>query len=79
MVSDEATLRLCGPCRHFQMAFTGDHACQLGLPLVDGARHTGCASFDPFTRGEGSEFEQSDCCAQHAHGPEPDEVTPGTR
>lgn len=69
MAADDAVLQMCGPCRHFQQSLFGEHRCLRGLPLLDGVRHTGCASFDPFARGEGSVFEQSDCCAQHAgHG-----------
>jgi hypothetical protein len=72
LASDEATLRLCGPCRHFEPALTGRHACHLGLPLLDGVERSSCASFDPFAVGEGSQL-QSDCClhahdAGHVHG-----------
>lgn len=72
MAGDDATIALCGPCRHFLMAFSPPHGCALGLPVMDGAARATCASFHPFTKGEGSMFEQSDCCAHaaeegHAH------------
>lgn len=66
VAGDDATLQLCGPCRHFQQSLFSEHRCNLGLPLLDGVRHTACVHFDPFARGEGNVFEQSDCCAQHA-------------
>lgn len=56
------TIALCGPCRHFEQALNGKHACGLGLPLMDGVTKASCPSFHPFARGEGSVFEQSDCC-----------------
>lgn len=67
---DEATIALCGPCRHFEQALFGPHACRLGLALLDGVGRASCARFDPFPRGEGSLLEQSDCCQQrdgHEH------------
>jgi hypothetical protein len=64
--SDEATLTLCGPCRHFEQALVGPHACALGLPLRDGVQVKECAHFHPFALGEGSLMDQSDCCA-HGH------------
>jgi hypothetical protein len=65
LASDDATIALCGPCRHFELALAGPHRCQLGLPLrVEGME---CARFDPFAVGEGSMFEQSDCCAGEGH------------
>ena len=67
-LTEDATIALCGPCRHFEQALFGAHACKLGLPLLDGVGRVACASFDPFPRGEGSEFLQSDCC-QHAAEP----------
>lgn len=67
LAGDDATLQLCGPCRHFEQAFLGPHACDLGLPLLDGVRFTECASFSPFAKGEGS-LLQSDCC-RHAYEP----------
>lgn len=71
-MTEAATIALCGPCRHFLMAFSPPHGCALGLPLQDGEQRTDCPSFSPFTKGEGSMFEQSDCCAgergqPHAH------------
>jgi hypothetical protein len=72
VASDDAAIALCGPCRHFEQALSGRHTCTLGLALLDGAVRRECASFHPFARGEGSLFEQSDCCAHgategHAH------------
>ena len=68
MADDDAVIALCGPCRHFELALAGPHACALGLPLLDGAERRECDRFAPFARGEGSLFEQSDCCrGGHAH------------
>jgi hypothetical protein len=72
VAADDATLALCGPCRHFEQALSGRHGCALGLPLLDGHALRECAAFSPFALGEGSVFEQSDCCARggedgHAH------------
>ncbi|HEV8360832.1 MAG TPA: hypothetical protein VGR28_10300 [Candidatus Thermoplasmatota archaeon] len=64
MAADEAVLAMCGPCRHFEQALSGRHRCQLGLVLLDGVARTTCTSFHPFALGEGSVFEQSDCCAR---------------
>lgn len=72
-MADDEALRLCGPCRHFQMAFSGDHTCALHLPLQDGLLRLSCDHFSPFALGEGSLFEQSDCCAgeRGEHGAHP--------
>lgn len=67
-------LALCGPCRHFELALSGPHRCQLGLALLDGVARKECPSFHPFALGEGPLVAQSDCCAHaggaaHRHGP----------
>ena len=69
VATEDATIALCGPCRHFEQALSGRHRCGLGLALLDGAERVSCGSFDPFARGDGSLFEQSDCCAggRHTH------------
>jgi len=69
LAREEAVIALCGPCRHFEQSLRGAHTCGLGLPLLDGVTHTGCASFDPFAVGEGSDLRLlgGDCCRKHGH------------